>query len=298
MELMVIQQPMPEIIQKGRYKHFVTQRNSSVYDITIEEGVSRKITISSNDAPPYEEKLQVLYDLESLLMLFEGQFHPVLHVYENGTEITQSWKNRALPSCESADFMKGESNVLLDFSQVLNSRMLTNWRNLQVRLDLIHKMNLYCVSSVRMPVDMKCAFMIESFLGIAELLGEKKRITLPSVRDKQSTLKYYIQTTIKAYGRDIFIQELAKYKTFAQILVNSRNRIAHIKTNQKKVVLDGKESVMYLMKLSLLYRKILFELLGVSPQTYNSNLANQVSLIDKHEATKQFLKKLNPKQTN
>ena len=297
MEFIVIQQPIPEIIQKGRCKHFTTKRNSNTYDITIEEDVARKITISSNDSPAYEEKLQVFYDLESLLMLFEGQFHSVLHVYENGTEITQSWKSRALPSYESADFMKGESNVLLDFSQVLNGRMLTNWRNLQVRLDLIHKMNLYCVSSVRMPVDMKCAFMIESFLGIAELLEEKKRITLPVVNDKQSTLKHYIQTTIKAYGRDIFCQEISKCGTLTNILVNSRNRIAHIKTNQKKVVLDGKESVMYLMKLSLLYRKIMFELLGVSLQTYSSKLAKQVSLIDNHEATKLFLQKLNPKQT-
>lgn len=297
MELMVIQQPMPEIIQKGRYKHFVTQRNSSVYDITIEEDVSRKITISSKHSSSYEEKLQVFYDVESLLMLFEGQFHPVLHVYENGTEITHSWKSRTLPSRESADFMQGESNVLLDFCQVLNGPILTKWKKLQVRLDLIHKMNLYCLSSVRMPVDLKCAFMIESFLGIAELLKERQRINLPPVSDDQSKLKHYLQEIIKIWGSDIFKKEVARCGAFTQILVNSRNRIAHIKTYQKRTVLDGKESVMYLMKLSLLYRKILFELLGVSPQTYNSNLANQVSLIDKHEATKQFLKKLNPKQT-
>jgi len=298
MEFIVIQQPIAEIIQKGRCKQFTTQRSNNTYNITIEEDVVRKITISSNCSPTYEEKLKVFYDLESLLMLFEGQFHPVMHVYENGTEITHSWKSRALPSYESADFMKGENNVLLDFCQVLNGPILTKWKKLQVRLDLIHKMNLYCVSSVPMPVDIKCAFMIESFLGVAELLKERQRINLLPVSNDQSKLKHYLQATINTWGSDIFKQEVASCETFTQILVNSRNRIAHIKNRHKKVVLDGKESVMYLMKLSLLYRKILFELLGVASQTYSSNLTKQVSLIDNHDATKNFLKKLNPKQTN
>lgn len=56
-------------------------------------------------------------------------------------------------------------------------------------------------------------------------------------------------------------------ETFSAALKESRNRIAHIKAKQGKLFLDGKESVLYLCKLSMLYRIILFDLLEIPPNT-------------------------------
>lgn len=294
MEWIITQQLLSKITQPGRHIKFSIKRNKVIYNITIEEDSSRKITILSKGSPTYPEKFQVFYDIERLIMLFEGHFHSVIEACEKGTKITHCFKARTLDSYISAQSMISESNVLLDFSQVLNRKMLSDWSTLQNKLDLIHKMYLYCVSNIPMPIDMKCAFMIESFSGIGEMLRKNGCIKPPK---EQATLKYYLKETMKTYGADIFSQELKRSGKFAQILVDSRNRIAHIKNYQGTTVLDGNESAIYLMKLSLLYRKILFELLDIPQKVYSNNLQTKVAEIDKQDATKLFLKKLNPKQT-
>lgn len=294
MELIVTQQPLPEVLQQGTCTHLTSQRNNNTYNITIEDNVGRRITLTPGESSTYGEMLQVYYDFESLLMLFEGQFHDILHAYD-GADVTTSLKERALSSWHSAKCMKGKSNVLVDYTKVLKPDILSNWRDLQGELDLIHKMYLYCVSDVSMPIDMKCAFMTECFLGVAELLAEKNRITLPSVKERESQLKRYLQTIIRARGRDIFSQEVAKDEKFSKILVASRNRIAHVNTDESKTILDGNESKVYLIKLSLLYRKILFELLGIPQKAYSNNLQAKVAEIDNLDITKNFMKKLNTK---
>ncbi len=158
------------------------------------------------------------------------------------------------------------------------------------------KMVLYCLSDVQIPVDMKCAFMIEAFLGICELVSMKRNdFPLPAVPKKpkqESKLKYYFSAVADKYGNSIFEEEYKRDKMkFAQILVNSRNRIGHIRSQQDRVYLDGGESVMYLMKLSLLYRVVLFDLLGIDKHTYEGNLEKRVQAINAHDVMKNFLKK-------
>lgn len=295
MEFIVIQKPVSKITQPGRHIQFNLKKNTSVYDIAIEEDDKRKITILSKDSPTYPELFQVYYDIERLLMIFEGQFHSIEKAYENGIEITDSFRKRALESYTSAYFMINESNVLLDFTQFLNQIILVEWRKLQDNLELIHKMYLYCVSDISMPIDMKCAFMIEAFLGIAELLKNRKHIKLPRIGKDESKLGWYLHEIINTYGSDIFCEEVDNLDEFIKILVDSRNRIAHIKTRQGKVVLNGEQSQIYIMKLSLLYRKIMFELLGVTYGSYSGNLQRQISLINNLSATKSFINKLNVK---
>ena len=58
---------------------------------------------------------------------------------------------------------------MIDYESVLSNDLLKRWIILRDELDLMHNMMLYCISDVQMPVDMKCAFMIEVFSGISEL---------------------------------------------------------------------------------------------------------------------------------
>ena len=138
MEFIVIQKPVSKITQPGRHIQFNLKKNTIVYDIAIEEDDKRKITILSKDSPTYPELFQVYYDIERLLMIFEGQFHSIEKAYKNGIEITDSFRKRALESYTSAysmNFMINESNVLLDFTQFLNQIILVEWRKLQDNLD-------------------------------------------------------------------------------------------------------------------------------------------------------------------
>ena len=95
------------------------------------------------------------------------------------------------------------------------------------------------------------------------------------------------------YDPIIFSKELSHNKNeFAQILVNSRNRIAHIRTRENQRFLNGEESAMYLVKLSLLYRVVLLKLLGIRENLYINLLEEGVCFLNEQDIIKNFLSKL------
>ena len=293
MKLTVTQQQNSGVFASTRGVNLIHQSNNIAYTISVMDRDNRQVIVAPISDTTYPAMFGVYYNIETLLMLFEGQFFPTLNVFENNTDITHCWRQRTLPSYSSADFMVGTDNILVDYSVFLNSNALEKWSSLRDDLDMIHNMVLYCLSSVQMPVDMKCAFMTEAYLGIAELLKEKRNIVFPSIGKGESKLQKYLQRIILTYGQDIFGQEIQRgLDVFTQVLVDSRNRIAHIKSKQERVVLNGSECVMYLMKLSLLYRLILLDLLDISVDSYKDRLVNRVQLINEHDAVKSFLPKL------
>ena len=269
--------------------------NTGSYTITIDQyGGSRQISIISPQEGITKAFLSIYYDLETLLMLLDGQFYPVTHVFEDGVDITLSWKRRTLPSYHSADFMLGAQNVLVDFNEVLEPQLLFDWSNLRNELDLIHKVVLYCLSSVEMPKDMQCTFMTEIFEGLSELVHEKKpEFILPKIKKGDSKLQNYLLEIIPAFGTLIFEREMqCNLEAFTQILVNSRNRIAHVKSKQKRTYLRDGQNLIYLMKMSLFYRTILFQLLEIPEGLYKQKLTLRVQAINDHKVTQEFLKQL------
>ena len=57
-------------------------------------------------------------------------------------------------------------------------------------------------------------------------------------------------------------------------------RIAHIKSKQNRKFLNGDESVLYLHKLSLMYRIILLDLLDIPLNRYKERLSNRIETIN------------------
>ena len=292
MNLSITQQPINGILGGPKHKGFAVSVNNTAYNISIDQQCQREVSISS-PAGKYEDATSIYYSLVTLLMLFDGHFYPVVNAYD-GTDITESWNKRALPSYSSADFMLGTGNKLIEFDQILDAQLLQNWCALKKELDLVHNMVLYCLSSVEMPKDMQVAFMTEAFKGVCELIHVRNpNFALPLNSKNKLELKAAFLAVVDQYGLDIFKEELSRNKEgFAQVLVNSRNRIAHIKSRQNKRVLDGGESVMYLMKLSLMYRIVLFHLLGISKSVYDAALSSRVQTINNHKIMKAFLNSL------
>lgn len=292
MNLSITQQPINGILGGPKHKGFAVSVNNTAYNISIDQQCQREVSISS-PAGKYEDATSIYYSLVTLLMLFDGHFYPVVNAYD-GTDITESWNKRALPSYSSADFMLGTGNKLIEFDQILDAQLLQNWCALKKELDLVHNMVLYCLSSVEMPKDMQVAFMTEAFKGVCELIHVRNpNFALPLNSKNKLELKAAFLAVVDQYGLDIFKEELSRNKEgFAQVLVNSRNRIAHIKSRQNKRVLDGGESVMYLMKLSLMYRIVLFDLLGISKSVYDAALSSRVQTINNHKIMKAFLNSL------
>lgn len=223
-------------------------------EISIEQFSNRVIIIHATENDSVYDLHHLYFALKRLLMLLDGQFYPITSVREGEIEITASIQRKLLSSYHSADFMIGSSNHLISFDEVLSEALFDNWCMIQDELDIVHNMVLYSLSSVEMPIDMKCAFLIEAFSGVGELVQRRKEsFDLPvKTRRDQSELCMRLEYIINCYGKEIFRDECQQSpKKLAEILTNSRNRIAHIKSKQDKAFLNGKESVLYLCKLSL-----------------------------------------------
>ena len=298
MALVITQKPDSGFLGGPKQCSFSIQYQNADYDVNIQQYGIRIITIDTINGN-YDDTLSVYYALENLIMLFDGRFYPTESA-NDGTDITLSWKERMLPSRISADFMMYTDNKLLEYEQVLNKEIFEKWLELSEKIDLINKMVLYCLSSVKMPKDMQCAYMIEAYKGICDLIHDQDKAFAPSLfTGKEPNLKMAFLAVAKHYGQDIFEDEfLRNAEQFAQILINSRNRIAHINNNKKKQVLADDIYVWYIVKLSLLYRVTLFSLLGITQNKFDQNLKTIIQRLNNYPGMKKFMKTLTKDQTS
>lgn len=250
-------------------------------EISVEQMGERVIRVHTIENNSIYDPHHLYFDLKRLLMILDGQFYSVKSVTEGGSDITTSIQKKLLANYYSADFMIGGHNRLIDFSKVLSETLFDDWRGIQKELDIVHNMVLYSLSGTKMPIDMKCAFLTEAFIGVGELVqNRKKGVVLPKIKKGDSQLAIYLEYLISHYGQEIFQDECqTNLKRFAEILKDSRNRIAHIKSKQGKQFLNGEESVLYLCKLSLMYRFILLDLLNIPQNLYQKRLSECIETI-------------------
>lgn len=277
-----------EGIEKGFFsgpyeKEFTFIYNNMDYNISIEQSLKRTITITAKHEVITEEIMSVYYRVKNFLFLCDGQFFKVEQVIDTGTSVTTSFL-RNEPNCyESADFMVGSKNELVCFAEVMSAERLQKWCDIKDSLDISFNTLLYWLSSVGITVDIKCAFTVESFIPLAETVNQQEpSFKLPFVSKNDSKLQKYLSTIIEYYGKEVFAKEKNEdIEKLIKILAHSRNRIAHMKTNDTQCFLDGAESVAYIMKLSLLYRVVLLNLIGIPKENYIGKLQDRVHEIDK-----------------
>lgn len=156
-------------------------------------------------------------------------------------------------------------------------------------------MYFYSLSDSGITVDVKCAFLIELAEPLIEILKKHTSFFASLTPGKRgTTLRDCLDALIRKYGVDIFRSELSNnYEQFLSAMVNSRVRIMHIKREQKGVYFNGDESVLYILKMNLLYRRIMFEVLNIAEVNYRDNLLKCVSKLDKwNDNLDKFLQKL------
>lgn len=195
----------------------------------------------------------------------------------------------------STDFCNYKVDKLLEFYTILTAELYSKWETLLVELDLVHQVYLYFLSNSKMTEDVKCAFLIELAEPLIEVVKEHtKFFSSLAPGPRGASLKNCLNALITKYGADIFSSELSSdYERFLSAMVNSRVRIMHIKREQKGVFFNGKESVLYLLKMNLLYRRIMFEVLGIDEANYKNSLLKCVSRLDGWEGVlNKFLSRL------
>lgn len=242
--------------------------------------------------------------IERLLMLFDGAFISLSEIQLSKSDTVDE---KILHSCEehfmkgrlsyfmSADFCNYSIEKMLGFDSIITADLYCKWENLLDELDVVHQMYLYSLSNSGMTVDIKCAFLIELAEPLVEIVKKHTNFYASLTPGARGTsLKNCLDALITKYGVDIFERELSNdYEKFLSALVNSRVRIMHIKREQKGVYFNGAESVLYALKMSLLYRRIMFEVLGIDEVNYRDNLKKCVSRLDKwNDTLDNFLIKL------
>lgn len=94
-------------------------------------------------------------------------------------------------------------------------------------------------------------------------------------------LRIALETVIQTFGSEIFYKELnGNFQEFLDLLVNTRNKISHVKSLQDKACLDGVQCVFYIAKLSIMYRKIIFMMIGIDDTMYTDNIIKAVEALD------------------
>lgn len=269
--------------------------------VDIKQCGIRRIVITTENEITEKELYKVLTNIERLLMLFEGRFFNLSELIflesEEYTEIqltvfAQHMMNLRLSYFKSADFCKVKTNVLIKFDSIISEELYKKWESLIDELDVVNQIYLYALSDSGMPIDLKCAFLIELCEPLIEVVKEHKNFfSSLTPGERGTTLKNCIDALITKYGTVIFSKELAKcYEQVLTALVNSRNRIMHIKRKQKKMYLGKNESIIYINKISLLYRHIILQILGVEQAIYQMDLSRCVKTWDEwNDSLKQFL---------
>lgn len=274
------------------------------FHIDVEQCGIRKISLTSDVDVSVFDLYALFSRIERLLMLFDGAFISLSEIQLSKSDTVDE---KILHSCEehfmkrrlsyfmSADFCNYSIEKMLGFDSIITADLYCKWENLLDELDVVHQMYLYSLSNSGMTVDIKCAFLIELAEPLVEIVKKHTNFYASLTPGARGTsLKNCLDALITKYGVDIFERELSNdYEKFLSALVNSRVRIMHIKREQKGVYFNGAESVLYALKMSLLYRRIMFEVLGIDEVNYRDNLKKCVSRLDKwNDTLDNFLIKL------
>ena len=271
------------------------ETSDNKFFIKIEQCGYRKISIKALEETSVFELYGVFTKIERLLMIFDGQFLNLENLEFTDSSDTEksmlksvgnNLMHQRLSYFKSSDLVSYKVDKLLEFEEVLNSDLYDKWEQLLEELDIAHQMYLYAMGDTKITVDVKCAFLIE----LAETLVEVLKVYTNSFQKLKpgngTSLKACVKALIEEYGKDIFEREMeANEKEFLSTVINSRVRIMHIKRNQKIKYFDGNESVLYILKLSLLYRRILLNILGVEEQMYVDKLQKCVSRLNRWNDT-------------
>ncbi len=262
---------------------------------------TRLLVITSNKKKSFNKLYEYITKIERLLMIFDGQFFFLEKI--EFFDYEEKFKDRIrsyeidilrtrLDYYKSGDFCK--NSKIIDFEKILSKELYIKWDKLLKELDVVHQLFLYMVSDNKLTIDIKCAFLIELCESLVEILNQYYR-DFPSLKPgkKGTTLNDCINAVITKYGTDIFEKELNfNINKVIEIMVCSRVKIMHIKRNKTKI-LNGEESLIYCIKIMLLYRKIILILLGLDKEDYENFIYRIVKKIDIYEGIQQrFINKI------
>lgn len=251
--------------------------------VSISQGPKRTITIDAEQYLYWSEFLIPLGQVEKLLMLFDGAFVPLTSLEFSDPESSlcstgnsKSMREQALGKrlsyFHSSDYMSIQAK-LLEFDTVITSDLFKKWQRLLDELEIIHQVYLYAVSDNGLPCDMSLAFVVEMAESLTELLNSERGMfrELYSHGVRGAHLALCVKALICSYGQIVFASEMDAVDSLSDRLKNARVQVMHIKRRWgSEKCFDGGHCLLYIRKLSLMYRLVLLDLLGIERDLYEN----------------------------
>lgn len=261
------------------------------YRVKIEQILKRELLIGTDEKVECIELFDMESFLEILLFLFDGRFYPIENaamidenedpsIYQN--KVNHYYNNRP-PIYKSIDICRHQFMKLVNFKDIDLTNTLLEWARISNELDIAFNMLLYCLSDIHMPVDCKISSIIEMVKPFGEIVENNNRSfhIERNKRTKRMDLRIALETVIQTFGSEIFYKELnGNFQEFLDLLVNTRNKISHVKSLQDKACLDGVQCVFYIAKLSIMYRKIIFMMIGIDDTMHTDNIIKAVETLN------------------
>ncbi|MCF0158885.1 MAG: hypothetical protein HUJ83_10290 [Veillonella sp.] len=266
---------------------FSVEYKGIIANIKLEQRIERitKITpVEDTDLGWYWSLFNIL---DMLFFLFDGEFYNIQKInikgfHGDGRSLADEKANfvdNRVSYYKSADFVKGSHSSFLNPLNHLNGIIFNKWVNIVEELDISVNIAFYSLSEMQLPIDGKIALLIEAFEPLADLAKKPLDFSVEKGKRGNSTLAAIIETFISCYGGEIFNVERTNdgYKEFVKVAKDSRNRVMHAKSRQNRVYFSGEESVLYAIKFSYLYRRVLLEILGIDYSLYKTKLQDSVA---------------------
>ena len=259
----------------------------TTYRVRIDQGIKRCIRIGTNQIVDISELLEMEKFIEQFIYLFDGRFYPIEHmeIIDSKEDPTiykkhvDDYLNRRLSIYNSIELTRYSFMKLINFEDINFEEILLKWCSVDHELDIAYPMFLYCLSDIPMPIDCKIASIIEIAKPLSEIVEtNNSSFSLERNKKGQIELKSALKSIIDYYGAPIFKKEMSNdYDTFLQKLVNTRNKISHVRSFRNKQCLDGVECAFYLAKLSIMYREIIYSVLGIDKNLYMNAIIDAIS---------------------
>lgn len=260
---------------------FVMWYKSNRYTITIEKEL-KQIMIQIVLDKPHDSSafVDLFLNIHCFNMLFEGSFYKIKEIYfleDNGEFIKKTEIIDGLVDCyNSHNQFEKDLFWLGNLKEEAYKNILNKWNELFSDITLLHNVYLYSNCSINFPVDLRFFLQFQCFEPLAGLLKRKGIIDYSAEADMNEKM----ESVIEKYGGVVFKKENDDGDTEAIVskMINTRVRVAHSKN--KCNVLNGEQCWEYTLKLSIMYRLIILDLLGISPDCFLERVNNATEQIN------------------
>ena len=266
----------------SRKNNITIKRNNISYIISINTFEGEKtIKIYTENTVPFDSIFSTLCEIIRFENLFDGLFFTPISIIADSVECVDAVLQSILPFYISNEKKHTCFNLRMNDNEYAN--YFDKWTEYGDKLKIVHQVYLYNAFVKGNPMDIRISLLLEVFEPLSKILKNEGKITItrPKTTSKKcpkcnavikgKTLSPTLYNRLDAIT-DIYKKTIFKGVVKDQILtkaVNLRNRVFHV-NGSKKDYLNGIECGLYFYKFALMYRCIIFSLLGLKESEYMS----------------------------